>query len=166
LELHDEAPEIIACPTFIQAVPLVLVAKASHRVGDLGSVNIGVHPAISRVASRRRGRYWDLKTQPPLWSPRSGPAAELLDDFLIALLDLPNWSYTALALWTDVALALPDKLFDRLDQYLEARCREPHRADHSRSRLDQGPPRGNVGGRHPGSPRCGRGGPQRRKMRR
>jgi hypothetical protein len=52
---------------------------------------------------------------------RSDEAAELLDDLLIALLDLPGWSDTAPALWTDVALALPNELFERIDQYLEAR---------------------------------------------
>jgi hypothetical protein len=48
-------------------------------------------------------------------------AAELLDDFLIALLDLPSRSVGAPCLWTDIALALPDGLFDRIDHYLEAR---------------------------------------------
>jgi len=39
----------------------------------------------------------------------------LLDDFLIALLDLPGDT------WPDLAAALPNELFDRIDRYLEAR---------------------------------------------
>jgi hypothetical protein len=41
-------------------------------------------------------------------------AAELLDDFLIALLELPGDG------WSHIAVALPDKLYDRIDRYLEA----------------------------------------------
>jgi len=49
--------------------------------------------------------------------PAAGPdgANELLDDFLIALLDSPGDT------WPDLAAALPDELFDRIDRYLEAR---------------------------------------------
>jgi hypothetical protein len=39
----------------------------------------------------------------------------LLDDFLIALLDSPGDT------WPDIAAALPEELFDRIDRYLEAR---------------------------------------------
>ena len=46
---------------------------------------------------------------------------ELLDDFLVALLDLPGWSDPESWLWNDVAAVLPDALFDRIDRYLEAR---------------------------------------------
>jgi hypothetical protein len=43
----------------------------------------------------------------------------LLDDFLIALFELPGWSRPADAvLWSDVAAALPDELFDRLHAYI------------------------------------------------
>jgi hypothetical protein len=38
---------------------------------------------------------------------------ELLDDFLIALLELPG------AAWPNLAVALPDEVFDRVDRYLE-----------------------------------------------
>jgi hypothetical protein len=41
--------------------------------------------------------------------------AELLDDFLIALLELPGDA------WPDLAAALPDEIYDRIDEYLEAR---------------------------------------------
>jgi hypothetical protein len=45
-------------------------------------------------------------------------AAELLDDFLIALLvDLPD-------IWDDLAAALPDEIYDRIDRYLEGRLSE------------------------------------------
>ena len=49
--------------------------------------------------------------------PAAGPdgANELLDDFLIALLDSPGDT------WPDIAAALPEELFDRIDRYLEAR---------------------------------------------
>jgi hypothetical protein len=40
--------------------------------------------------------------------------AELLDDFLVALLELPGDT------WPDLTAALPDELFDRIDRYLEA----------------------------------------------
>jgi len=50
---------------------------------------------------------------PPAASPDG--ANELLDDFLIALLDLPGDT------WPDLAAALPNELFDRIDRYLEAR---------------------------------------------
>ena len=49
---------------------------------------------------------------------RPDEAAELLDDFLIALLELPG------ELWSDIALALPDELYDRIDRYLNARLSE------------------------------------------
>jgi hypothetical protein len=41
--------------------------------------------------------------------------AELLDDFLIAMLNLPGDA------WPDLAAALPDEIYDRIDQYLETR---------------------------------------------
>ena len=50
---------------------------------------------------------------PPAASPDG--ANKLLDDFLIALLDLPGDT------WPDLAAALPNELFDRIDRYLEAR---------------------------------------------
>jgi hypothetical protein len=40
-------------------------------------------------------------------------AAELLGDFLVALVELPGDG------WPDLAAALPDEIFDRLDRYLE-----------------------------------------------
>jgi len=45
----------------------------------------------------------------------------LLDDFLIALLDLPGWSDPGSWLWNDVAAVLPDELFDRIDRWMEVR---------------------------------------------
>jgi hypothetical protein len=50
-------------------------------------------------------------------APAESPdeVAELLDDFLIALLDLPGDA------WPDLVVALPDELFDRVDRYLEVR---------------------------------------------
>jgi hypothetical protein len=38
---------------------------------------------------------------------------------LIALLDLPGWSDPKSWLWDDVAAALPDEIYDRVDHYLE-----------------------------------------------
>jgi hypothetical protein len=46
----------------------------------------------------------------------SGPpdkVASLLDDLLIALLDLPGDA------WPDLAAALPDELFKRLDRWMD-----------------------------------------------
>jgi hypothetical protein len=43
-----------------------------------------------------------------------GDAAELLEDFLIALLELLGDD------WPDIAAALPGELFDRIDRYMEA----------------------------------------------
>jgi hypothetical protein len=42
-------------------------------------------------------------------------AVSAADDFLVALLDLPGEA------WSDLAVALPDEIYDRIDQYLEAR---------------------------------------------
>jgi hypothetical protein len=42
-------------------------------------------------------------------------AAELLDDFLIALLDLLGDT------WPEIAAALPDEVFDRIDRWMEVR---------------------------------------------
>ena len=39
---------------------------------------------------------------------------ELLGDLLIGLLELPGDA------WSDITLALPDALFDRIDKYLDA----------------------------------------------
>jgi hypothetical protein len=39
-------------------------------------------------------------------------AAELLKDFLIALIGLPGDA------WPDIAIALPDEVYDRIDRYL------------------------------------------------
>jgi hypothetical protein len=50
-------------------------------------------------------------------APAESPdeAADLLDDFLIALLDLPS------DVWPDLAVALPDDVFDRIDRWMEVR---------------------------------------------
>jgi len=42
-------------------------------------------------------------------------AADLLDGLLLALLDLPG------DVWPDLAAALPEEVFDRIDRYMEAR---------------------------------------------
>jgi hypothetical protein len=42
-------------------------------------------------------------------------AGELLDEFLIALLEMPDDA------WSDLVAALPDQLYDRIDRYLETR---------------------------------------------
>jgi hypothetical protein len=57
----------------------------------------------------------DQKAAPVPSAASSDGANELLDDFLIALLDLPGDT------WPGLAAALPDELFDRIDRYLEAR---------------------------------------------
>jgi hypothetical protein len=41
--------------------------------------------------------------------------AELLDDVLVALLDLPGDA------WPNLMGALPDQLFDRIDRWIEVR---------------------------------------------
>jgi hypothetical protein len=47
-------------------------------------------------------------------------AAELLDDVLIALLELPGDT------WPDIAVALPEELFDRIDSYIETAILKQH----------------------------------------
>jgi hypothetical protein len=54
------------------------------------------------------------KPDPAAPAESPGETAELLDDFLIALLDLPGDA------WSDIAVALSDELYDRIDRYLEA----------------------------------------------
>jgi len=44
----------------------------------------------------------------------SNEAGELLDELLIALLEVPGDA------WPELAAALPDELYDRIDRYLEA----------------------------------------------
>ena len=50
------------------------------------------------------------------FAPGESPdeTAQLLDDLLMALLDLPSDG------WIDLVEALPDELFDRIDRYLES----------------------------------------------
>ena len=55
------------------------------------------------------------KPGPPVSAERLEEAAELLDDLLLGLFDLPGDA------WPDLAAALPDQLYDRIDQYIE-RC--------------------------------------------
>jgi hypothetical protein len=58
----------------------------------------------------------DEAEKPALVAPAetADEAGELLDELLIALLELPGDG------WSDIAVALPDELFDRIDRYLEA----------------------------------------------
>jgi hypothetical protein len=58
----------------------------------------------------------DRRCCEPSW--RSDEAADLLDDFLIASLDLPGDA------WPDLAAALPDQIYDRIDRCLEGRLSE------------------------------------------
>src|SRR6516162_3227825 len=51
------------------------------------------------------------KPAPVAPAERPGEAADLLDDFLIALLDLPGWSDPESWLWNDVAAVVPDELY-------------------------------------------------------
>jgi len=55
------------------------------------------------------------KPAPGSQAARPDDTSELLDDFLLALFDLPGDA------WPDLAAALPDELYDRIDQYIE-RC--------------------------------------------
>ena len=55
------------------------------------------------------------KPAPAASAERPEEATELLDDLLLALFDLPGDA------WPDLAAALPDELYDRIDQYIE-RC--------------------------------------------
>ena len=54
--------------------------------------------------------------KPAPFAPGESPdeTAQLLDDLLMALLDLPSDG------WIDLVEALPDELFDRIDRYLES----------------------------------------------
>jgi hypothetical protein len=56
------------------------------------------------------------KSAPIAPAERPDEAAELLDDLLIVLLDLSGDEWDA---WIDVVAALPDELYDRIDQYIE-----------------------------------------------
>jgi hypothetical protein len=71
----------------------------------------------ARVASRRQLVRAGGASQKPLVASAERPdeAADLLDDFLIALLDLPGDA------WPDIAAALPDEVFDRIDRWMEVR---------------------------------------------
>ena len=56
---------------------------------------------------------------PPVQVTSPEEAADLLDEFLITLLELPGDT------WPDLAAALPDELYDRIDQYIERCLQEP-----------------------------------------
>jgi hypothetical protein len=58
------------------------------------------------------------KPGPVALAEHSDETAELLDDFLIALLDLPGDG------WSGIAVALPDEIYDRIGRYLEERLSE------------------------------------------
>jgi hypothetical protein len=60
------------------------------------------------------------KPAPVAPAERPGEGDELLADLLIALLNLPGDA------WPDLAAALPDELFDRIDRYLDALLYELH----------------------------------------
>jgi hypothetical protein len=60
------------------------------------------------------GRPEPQKPAPVAPAESPDEAGDLLDDFLIALLDLPGDA------WPDLAAALPDDLYDRIDRYLKA----------------------------------------------
>jgi len=76
-------------------------------------------------ATTTRGLLLEAVSPPPIdparklapVAPVESPdeAADLLDDFLIALLDLPGDT------WPDIAAALPDEIFDRIDRWMEVR---------------------------------------------
>jgi hypothetical protein len=74
----------------------------------------------ARVASRgylARAGSPPEPQKPTLLVPaeRPGEAEDLLDELLIALLDLPGDA------WPDIAAALPDEVFDRVDRWMEVR---------------------------------------------
>jgi hypothetical protein len=79
----------------------------------------------SRTAIRQRATLLGATISPAPVSEAEKPALEtpaestveavtLLDDVLIALLDLPGDA------WPDLVCALPEELYDRIDRYLEA----------------------------------------------
>ena len=70
---------------------------------------------FSWVASRPRRSREVAEPGPPVQATSPEEAADLLDEFLITLLELPGDA------WPDLAAALPDQLYDRIDQYIE-RC--------------------------------------------
>ena len=63
----------------------------------------------------------DAEPGPPVQVTSPEEAADLLDELLITLLDLSGDEWDA---WMDVAAALPDELYDRIDQYIERRLQE------------------------------------------
>jgi hypothetical protein len=70
----------------------------------LSVADLNADPAACEVA----------EPSPPVSAERLEEAAELLDDLLLGLFDLPGDA------WSDLAVALPDELYDRIDQYIES----------------------------------------------
>jgi hypothetical protein len=55
----------------------------------------------------------------PTPAERFGEAQDLLEDLVSMLLDAPGLSEGSSSLWNDVALAMPDELYDRLDAWVD-----------------------------------------------
>jgi hypothetical protein len=71
----------------------------------------------ARVASRCHLARADIRPQKSAPVARADPSdevAELLDDFLIALFEVPG-------AWPDLAVALPEELYDRVDRWMDVR---------------------------------------------
>ena len=91
-----------------RAVATGVLTIADIRNGDVAACTLlpgAISPAPISPAE---------KPAPGVPAESPDEAAELLDDFLIALLELPGDA------WPDLAAALPDELFDRIDRHLEA----------------------------------------------
>jgi hypothetical protein len=73
-------------------------AACTFLPGGISSVPVSEHQDAAFIAS----------------ADSADEAAELLDDFLIALLELPGDA------WPDLMVALPDELFNRIDRHIEA----------------------------------------------
>jgi hypothetical protein len=76
------------------------------------NARVGAGSRLARVGTEAR------EPVPVALTERYDEAEELLDELLIALLvDLPD-------IWDDLAAALPDEIYDRIDRYLEGRLSE------------------------------------------
>lgn len=98
-------------------------AAGRRWVGEAIAIGMLTLDALKDGAAATRALLPGAISPPPI-SPVEKPvpvapaecpdeAAELLDDFLIALLDLPGDA------WSDIAVAIPDELYDRIVRWFE-----------------------------------------------
>ena len=82
---------------------------------------------FSGVSTASGTRDWGRRSRSCSVSGEPGGAARLLDHALQALLNLQGWSEPAEALWSDLAVRLPDELFDRLRAHIVAQLANENR---------------------------------------